>query len=98
MPTDYEKEYDRYQERFRREVGPMKPGQYGRHKGRLVVHLSAGEFRAKVEEYMELGGRFNAMLQEGDTIDDTLATGLRTAEIELVLERSLFWPEALKRH
>lgn len=32
------------------------------------------------------------MMNAGDTIDDTLAVELRTVEVELVLERSLFLP------
>ena len=92
MPTDYDKEYRRYQARFERLVGAIAPGQYGRYKGRLVPRLDAEGFRFKVEQYMELGRRFTEMVSEGDTIDDALAVELRAAEIELVLERSLFLP------
>jgi hypothetical protein len=41
---------------------------------------------------MALGERFTAMMNAGDTIDDTLAVELRSAEAELVLEKSLFLP------
>lgn len=92
MPTDYDKEYGRYVERFERLVGSLNTGQYGRYRGRLVRRFDAGQFRAKVDEYMGLGHRFTAMLNAGDTIDDTLAVELKAVEVELVLEKSLFLP------
>ena len=92
MPTDYDKEYSRYQARYERLVGDIEPGQYGRFKGRLVPRLDADGFRFKVDQYMDLGRRFTEMVSEGDTIDDALAVELRAAEIELVLEKSLFLP------
>ena len=92
MPTDYDKEYGRHQDRFARVVGNIEPGQYGRYKGRLVPRLDAEGFRFKVDQYMDLGRRFSEMVSEGDTIDDALAVELRAAEIELVLEKSLFLP------
>lgn len=92
MPTDYDKEFGRYVERFERLVGSIDIGQYGRYKGRLVRRLSEGQFRDKVEEYMGLGRRFTEMVSSGDTIDDALAVELRAVEIDLVLEKSLFLP------
>lgn len=92
MPTDYAQEYDRYAARFLRLVGELQPGQYGRYRNRLVPRLTAEQFRARVDEYMALGNRFTAMLNAGDTVDDTLAVSLRALEAELVLERSLFLP------
>ena len=92
MPTDYDLEFERYVERFQRLVGDIQPGQYGRFRNRLVPRLTAGQFRERADLYMAIGQRFTAMLNAGDTIDDTLAVELRTAEAELVLERSLFLP------
>ena len=92
MPTDYAQEYERYTERFTRLVGDMQPGQYGRYRNRLVPRLTAGQFRERVDHYMALGDRFVAMMNAGDTIDDTLAVEIRSAEVELVLEKSLFLP------
>lgn len=92
MPTDYDKEYARYLERFDRQVGHIETGQYGNYRGRLVCKLDVGAFRGKVDDYMDLGRRFTAMLSSGDTIDDALAVELRSTEIELVLEKSMFLP------
>lgn len=92
MPTDYNQEYERYVERFLRLVGDIQPGQYGRFRNRLVPRLTQGQFRERVDAYMAIGQRFTAMMNAGDTIDDTLAVELRAAEAELVLERSLFLP------
>ncbi|MCA9543318.1 MAG: hypothetical protein KC613_02980 [Myxococcales bacterium] len=92
MPTDYDKEFGRYVERFERLVGDLSAGQYGHYRGRLVRRFDPPQFRAKVDEYMGLGQRFTAMLNAGDTIDDTLAVELRAVEVELVLEKSLFLP------
>ena len=92
MPTDYTQEYERYTERFVRLVGEILPGQYGRYRNRLVPRLTVSQFRERVDHYMHLGDRFVAMMNAGDTIDDTLAVELRTAEVELVLEKSLFLP------
>ena len=92
MPTDYELEFERYITRFARLVGDMQPGQYGRFRNRLVQRLTPAQFRDRVDHYMGLGERFTAMMNAGDTIDDTLAVELRAAEVELVLERSLFLP------
>lgn len=92
MPTDYAKEFRRYTERFERLVGDLHPGQYGHFKGRLVRRLDLPLFTAKVDDYMDLGRRFGEGVSAGDTIDDTLAVDLRAAEVELVLESSLFLP------
>jgi hypothetical protein len=92
MPTDYDKEYARYLTRFERVVGELETGQYGRFKGRLVRKLAPAQFQAKVDQYMTFGHRFTTMLSSGDTIDDTLAVELRSTEVELVLEKSLFLP------
>jgi hypothetical protein len=92
VPTDYDKEFSRYIERFDRQVGHIETGQYGNYRGRLVCKLHPDAFRSKVDEYMELGRRFTEMLSSGDTIDDALAVELRSTEIELVLEKSMFLP------
>lgn len=86
-------DFQQYNARFDALVGPLEPGQYGHFRGRLVRRLDAGRFGAKLAEYEELGRRFAASFSAGDTIDDALAVELRAAEIELVLERSLFLPD-----
>ena len=84
--------FDQYTARFARLVGPYQEGQYGHYKGRLVRRLGQADFAVKIAEYLELGERFSAMIQSGDTIDTTVAADLRATEIELVFEESLFFP------
>ena len=84
MPTDYDKEFGRYVERFERLVGSIDIGQYGRYKGRLVRRLSEGQFRDKVEEYMGLGRRFTEMVSSRGTIEgdeDILGDGIAFAGV-----------------
>ncbi len=96
MATDYDKEFRRYNDRFERLVGAFEVGQYGNFRGRLVRRLDELAFRSKVDEYMNLGRRFTETLNSGDTIDDILAVELKAAEIELVLEKSLFLPGPIR--
>lgn len=92
MTTGPSDDYNRYIERFERLVGDIRPGQYGKFKGRLVTRLELEQFDAKAAEYLDIGRRFNTMMTSGDTIDDTLIIELRAAEVELVLEQSAFLP------
>lgn len=92
MPHTYGKEFQPYLERFERLVGQIQTGQYGRFRGRLVRKLSPEQFDDKMSCYMSLGARFNEMVTAGDTIDDTIMADLRGAEIELIVEESLFMP------
>lgn len=85
-------DYAHYLTRFTRHIGELQTGQYGRFKGRLVPKLDRDTYALKVAAYLELGERFSQMITAGDTIDDGLAVDLRSAEIELVLEKSLFIP------
>ncbi len=95
MQTDYPKEFQRYLDRFDRLVGGIETGQYANYKGRLVCKLDEEAFQLKVDAYMAAGQRFTEMLRSGDTIDDALAIELRSTEVELVLERSLFLPSPI---
>jgi len=85
-------EFSQYLERFDALVGDIKTGQYGRYKGRLVRKLDAERFASKLAEYTDLGERFIAIINAGDTIDDTLAVDLRSSEIELLFEKSRYLP------
>ncbi|MHC4836996.1 MAG: hypothetical protein ACYTF3_02250 [Planctomycetota bacterium] len=88
-----EREFEAYEERFRRLVGEHKPGQYGRYKNRLLLRLDAAAFSARLETYKSLGEQFNATLMNGDTIDDDLFVALKGAEDELLFERSHYLPQ-----
>lgn len=85
-------DYEGYLARFGQAVGDLQVGQYGRFRGRLIPKLDEEAHAERVAAYLELGERFTEMITAGDTIDDSLAVDLRTAEVELVLERSLFVP------
>lgn len=92
MAADQEDEFARYVERFEQLVGDIQTGQYGRYKGRLVRKLDRDQFEAKLTEYTDLGERFIAVINAGDTIDDALAVDLRSAEVELLIQKSRYMP------
>lgn len=92
MAGEQDDEFTRYLERFEQLVGDIQTGQYGRYKGRLVRKLDGGQFKAKLAEYTELGERFIAVINAGDTIDDALAVDLRSAEVELLIQKSRYMP------
>lgn len=92
MAEAKEDEYAQYLERFEAAVGDIKTGQYGRYKGRLVRKLDADQFASKLAEYTDLGERFIAIINAGDTIDDALAVDLRSTEVELLFEKSRYLP------
>lgn len=92
MHEEQNDEFATYLDRFERLVGEYQTGQYGRFKGRLVRKLDQAQYLAKLDEYLALGDRFLTMINSGDTIDDALALDLRAAEVELVLEKSRFFP------
>lgn len=90
--TDQHGDFRGYLTRFQSEVGDIHTGQYGRYKGRLIQKLDEPRYKAKMAEYTELGERFLAIINAGDTIDDALAVDLRAAEIELLIEKSSYLP------
>ena len=82
-----------YQEKFREKVGAgLGIGQYGQYKGRLIPFLSAEAHRERVERYLRLGRHYGALLEEGETIEDSVPAQLRALETELLIEQSLFLP------
>ena len=86
-------DYALYFKRFREQVGAtLGEGQYGQYRGRLVPLLTEGEYRARVESYLELGRAYTALLEGGETIEDSIPAQLRTLEVELLIEKSFFLP------
>lgn len=81
-----------YERRFAELVGNIEPGQYGKFRGRLVCRLDADQFAAKRAEYDTLGANFSRAVEVGDTIDETVVLRLRGTEVELVMEKSAFFP------
>lgn len=87
-PTDF----DEYLERFTRLVGEIEEGQYGSYKNRLVLKMSRSQFEDRYQKYLTLGLKYADMLTKSDTIEDTLAVDLKSAEVELLIQSSLFLP------
>ena len=85
-------EYVEYQERFVRLIGEIKPGQYGQYQGRLVRKLTAEQFADQIREYRSLGEKLVAAIEGGQTLNETLSAQVRAAEINLVLEKSEYFP------
>ncbi len=81
-----------YERRFARLVGNIELGQYGQFRGRLVCRLGSDEFAAKQAEYDSLGANFLRAIEVGDTMDETVVLRLRGTEVELVMEKSAFFP------
>lgn len=92
MAAEKQDEFAQYLARFDDLVGDIQTGQYGRYKGRLVRKLDPERFEAKLAEYHDLGERFLAIINAGDTIDDALAVDLRAAEVELLIQDSRYLP------
>jgi hypothetical protein len=85
-------DYDDYLERFLQLVGEIEEGQYGSYKNRLVLKMSRAQFEERYQQYLALGFKYADMLNKSDTIEDTLAVDLKSAEVELLIQSSLFLP------
>ena len=85
-------DFDLYLERFLEHVGPIEIGQYGQYKGRLILKMNRNQFEEKYRYYLNLGRKYVHMLNQSDTIDDTLTLDIKAAEVEMVIKNSLFLP------
>lgn len=90
--SEVETAFAEYEQRFNRLVGDIEPGQYGQFRGRLVRRLGVEQFKAKNAEYQSLGADLMNAISSGDTIDETITIELRAAEVDLVMEKSSFFP------
>ncbi len=90
--SDEETAFAEYERRFNRLVGEIEPGQYGQFRGRLVRRLAVEQFADKNAEYQALGADLMKAISSGDTIDETIALEIRAAEVDLVMEKSGFFP------
>jgi len=90
--SDEDTAFVEYEQRFSRLVGAIEPGQYGQFRGRLVRRLAEAQFADKHAEYKALGADLMKAISAGDTIDETIALELRAAEVDLVMEKSGFFP------
>lgn len=91
-PTLQPADYDEYIGRFSALVGEIAEGQYGRYKGRLVPKMSRALFEERYTRYLALGVKYATMLSNNTTIEDTLTVDLKAAEVELLVQDSLFLP------
>ena len=92
FPCLSENDFDLYLQRFAKYVGPIDVGQYGPYKGRLILKMNRTQFEGKYTYYLDLGQKYVNMLNQSDTIDDTLTLDIKAAEVELVIRDSLFLP------
>ena len=82
-------DYTTYLARFDERVGRVAVGAYGKWQGKLVRKLAEPEFDAKQAEYASLEEMYRAIVQRGDTINDTVVRLLRERAAELILDDPL---------
>ena len=78
-------EHDAYLRRLEAAVGPLAPGEFRKHQGRLIRRLEPDEFAATHREYVELAGHYLEGLDRGDTINDLVVKMIRDHAAQLVL-------------
>jgi hypothetical protein len=77
--------YTEYLDRFTREVGDIKFGDFAQYAGRAIRMLSFEEFTETYTEYHELLTRYRDSLERGDTVDDLMLKLMREQSANLVL-------------
>jgi hypothetical protein len=77
--------YTEYLDRFTREVGDVKFGEFAQYAGRAIRMLTFEEFSRVVSEYVELQARYQDSLERGDTVDDLMLKLMREQAANLVL-------------
>jgi hypothetical protein len=77
--------YSEYLDRFTREVGDVKFGEFAQYAGRAIRMLSFEEFTQTYTEYNELTARYRDSLERGDTVDDLMLKLMREQSANLVL-------------
>ena len=84
-PDDFPGRYAEYLDRFTRELGDIKFGEFAQYAGRAVRMLSFEEFTQTYTEYAELTARYRDSLERGDTVDDLMLKLMREQSANLVL-------------
>lgn len=77
--------YTEYLDRFTREVGDVKFGEFVQYEGRAIRMLTFEEFSRELTEYTELQVRYQDSLARGDTVDDLMLKLMRQQAANLVL-------------
>src|SRR5690606_16859222 len=58
MPEDIAVEYAGYLRRFEEAVGPLQPGEFAKHNGKLIQKMAFAEFEPVYKEYMGLASHY----------------------------------------
>lgn len=74
-----------YLRRLDSAVGPLLPGEFRKHQGRLIRRLEPDEYATIYREYMELASSYLAGVDRGDTINDVTVKLIRDHAAQLVL-------------
>lgn len=85
MPEDVAAEYQGYLRRFEETLGPIAPGEFVKHQGRLIQKLRFDEFEPLYNEYMGLATHYLEGVDRGDTINDLVVKLIRDHAAKLIL-------------
>ena len=85
MPASDVATHADYLRRLEAAVGPLAPGEFRKHQGRLIRRLEPDEYEATYREYMDLASVYLAGLDRGDTINDVTVKLIREHAAQLVL-------------
>ncbi len=77
--------HDEYLRRLEAAVGPLEPGRFRKHQGRLIRRLQPDEYAAAYREYMALASHYLEGVDRGDTINDVTVKLIRDHAAQLVL-------------
>lgn len=77
--------HDDYLRRLEAAVGPVAPGEFRKHQGRLIQRLEPDAYAASYREYMELASAYLEGVDRGDTINDITVKLIRDLAAQLVL-------------
>jgi hypothetical protein len=77
--------HEEYLRRLDAAVGPVAPGEFRKHQGRLIRRLEADEYAVMYREYMDLASTYLAGVDRGDTINDVTVKLIRDHAAQLVL-------------
>jgi hypothetical protein len=77
--------YEDYLARLEAAVGPLAPGEFGKHQGRLIHRLEPAEYAAAYREYMELASHYLEGVDRGDTVNDITVRLIREHAANVIL-------------
>jgi hypothetical protein len=78
--------YQEYLERWKAELGDMKPGAFAKYNGKLIKKMTFEEFTPAYVEYMDIVARYQDSLDRGDTINNLVIKLLREQSANLVMK------------